>query len=158
MPFSRMKRQSWAQKLVEEMAEACGSWLTVHSCCRCLFLVGLLSLHCQPSCTGESTFGLYMYISCKGTQNLRYPNAVEKFFSLHGSGLRLISKEYMPSHITKSFTLRTEQLFPYRPTQGWTVGEACLLGKVIGFRSPSSLGLDGDGTDCAPLPSLPVWL
>lgn len=94
-----MKRQSWAQKLVEEMAEACGSWLTVHSCCRCLFLVGLLSLHCQPSCTGESTFGLYMYISCKGTQNLRYPNAVEKFFSLHGIGLRLhVEGEYAFSH------------------------------------------------------------
>ena len=101
---------------------------------------------------------IYMHISCKGTQNLRYPNAVEKFFSLHGIGLRLMSKEYMPSRITKSFTLLTEQLFPYRPTQGWTVGEACLLGKVIGFRSPSSLGLDGDGTDCVPLPSLPVWL
>ena len=57
---------------------------------------------------------IYMHISCKGTQNLRYPNAVEKFFSLHGIGLRLMSKEYMPSRITKSFTLLTEQLFPYR--------------------------------------------
>ena len=32
-----------------------------------------------------------------------------------------MSKENMPSRITKSFTLLTEQLFPYRPALGWTV-------------------------------------
>lgn len=81
---------------------------------------------------------IYMYISCKGTQNLRYPNAVKKYFSLHGIGLRLMSKENMPSRITKSFTLLTKQLFPNRPTQGWTVkgliaplGHLCQLGHKI---------------------------
>ena len=32
----------------------------------------------------------------------------------------------------------------YRPTQGWTVDEACLLCKVIYLLWPSSLGLDGE--------------
>ena len=32
----------------------------------------------------------------------------------------------------------------YRPTQGWTVDEACLLCKVIYILWPSSLGLDGE--------------
>ena len=79
---------------------------------------------------------IYMHISCKGTQNLRYPNAVEKFFSLHGIGLRLhVEGEYAFSH--------HEIIYPsYRTT----------------LPLPSSLGVDGDGADCAPLPSLPAWL
>ncbi len=40
---------------------------------------------------------------------------------MDASRLGLVQKGSMPSHITKSFTLRTEQLFPYRPTLGWTV-------------------------------------
>ena len=32
----------------------------------------------------------------------------------------------------------------HRPTQGWTVGEYILLGKVSRLHPPSSLGLDGE--------------
>ena len=40
---------------------------------------------------------------------------------MDASRLGLVQKRSMPSHLTKSFTLRTEQLFPNRPALGWTV-------------------------------------
>ena len=56
-----------------------------------------------------------------------------------------MSKEMLAPSALPACIQIWKEFVRHRPTQGWTVDEACLLCKVIYILRPSSLGLDGQG-------------